>query len=189
LQFGTPAIIFVQFCVVVGRKVVSQVSINHFFSFIFSKQNMPTRQQYNKAFLAEFAQLNAAQRTAVEHIEGPVLVIAGPGTGKTHILSARIGRILMETDTQPFNILCLTFTEAGVRAMRERLLQFIGPEAYRVHIFTFHSFCNNIYGDRSCIYSFSPRRFTPFCSGCISSPWKPEYLCSCRSLILCSFGR
>ena len=113
---------------------------------------MPTRQQYNKAFLAEFAQLNAAQRTAVEHIEGPVLVIAGPGTGKTHILSARIGRILMETDTQPFNILCLTFTEAGVRAMRERLLQFIGPEAYRVHIFTFHSFCNNIIQDNPALF-------------------------------------
>jgi DNA helicase-2/ATP-dependent DNA helicase PcrA len=99
---------------------------------------------FNDAFTEALEMLNEAQREAVEQIEGPVLTIAGPGTGKTHILTARIGRILMETDTQPHNILCLTFTDAGVVAMRERLLEFIGPEAHRVHIFTFHSFCNNI---------------------------------------------
>ncbi len=75
------------------------------------------------------------------------MVIAGPGTGKTHILTTRIGQILMETDTQPNNILCLTFTDAGVHAMRQRLLQIIGPEAHRVHIFTFHAFCNKIIQD------------------------------------------
>lgn len=100
--------------------------------------------QYNASFLKELKKLNPEQRQAVEQLEGPVLVIAGPGTGKTHILSARIGRILMETDTQSQNILCLTFTDAGVKAMRQRLLDLIGPEAHRVHIFTFHSFCNNI---------------------------------------------
>lgn len=99
---------------------------------------------YNEAFTEALDMLNDAQREAVEQIEGPVLTIAGPGTGKTHILTARIGRILMETDAQPHNILCLTFTDAGVVAMRERLLEFIGPEAHRVHIFTFHSFCNTI---------------------------------------------
>jgi DNA helicase-2/ATP-dependent DNA helicase PcrA len=104
----------------------------------------PTLQQYNEAFASVLEGLNAAQREAVEQIEGPVLVIAGPGTGKTHILSARIGRILLETDAQAHNILCLTFTDAGVQAMRERLLSFIGPEAHRVHIYTFHSFCNTI---------------------------------------------
>ena len=85
---------------------------------------------------SELERLNAEQHEALDQIEGPVLVIAGPGTGKTHILAARIGRILIETDTQPQNILCLTFTDSGVRAMRQRLLQLIGPEAYRVHIFT-----------------------------------------------------
>ena len=83
-------------------------------------------------------------RKAVDHIEGPVMVLAGPGTGKTHILAARIGRILLDTDTQARNILCLTFTDAGVHAMRNRLQEFIGPEAHRVHIYTFHSFCNSI---------------------------------------------
>lgn len=106
-----------------------------------------TLKQYNESFLRELEQLNPVQRQAVEHIEGPVLVIAGPGTGKTHILTARIGRILIETDAQAQNILCLTFTDAGVHAMRERLLEFIGPEAHRVHIYTFHSFCNSIIQD------------------------------------------
>lgn len=112
------------------------------FLYIMSKQ--PTRQQYNKAFQRMLVQLNPQQRAAVEQMDGPVLVVAGPGTGKTHILSARIGQILQETDAFAHNILCLTFTDAGVLAMRERLLKFIGPEAHRVHIYTFHSFCNSI---------------------------------------------
>ncbi|MCP3928066.1 MAG: ATP-dependent helicase [Bacteroidetes bacterium] len=106
-----------------------------------------TIKSYNQTFLQEIDRLNEAQSVAVEQIEGPVLVIAGPGTGKTHILTARIGNILMKTDARPFNILCLTFTDAGVRAMRERLLEFIGPEAHKVHIYTFHSFCNSIIQD------------------------------------------
>ncbi len=108
---------------------------------------MQDLQQYNETFLRELERLNPAQREAVDQIEGPVLVVAGPGTGKTQILAARVGRILLETDTLPQNILCLTFTDAGVHAMRRRLLDLIGPEAYRVHIFTFHSFCNSIIQD------------------------------------------
>lgn len=95
-------------------------------------------------FAAMLQQLNPAQRIAVEHIEGPVLVIAGPGTGKTHMLATRIAYILDTTDAYPSNILCLTFTDAGVQAMRQRLLSIIGPDAHKVHIFTFHAFCNKI---------------------------------------------
>src|SRR3954466_8000363 len=91
-------------------------------------------------FNQEYERLNAQQRHAVDTIEGPVMVIAGPGTGKTQILAARIGRILLDTDAQPQNILCLTYTDAGVVAMRRRLSQFIGPDAYRVNIYTFHAF-------------------------------------------------
>ena len=57
---------------------------------------------FNKNFAQTLASLNADQRAAVEHIDGPTLVIAGPGTGKTHILAARIGQILTKTDTQPY---------------------------------------------------------------------------------------
>ena len=95
-------------------------------------------------FLQQLETLNAAQHTAVQHIDGPMLVVAGPGTGKTQVLAARIGQILLETDALPENILCLTFTDAGVIAMRNRLLQFIGPAAHRVHLFTFHAFCNHV---------------------------------------------
>lgn len=95
-------------------------------------------------YLEAFYQLNEAQKNAVEAIEGPVLVIAGPGTGKTQILAARIGNILLKTDARPENILCLTYTEAGTVAMRKRLLQFIGADAYKVGIFTFHGFCNQV---------------------------------------------
>lgn len=102
---------------------------------------------FNKHFTDILASLNAQQRAAVEHIDGPTLVIAGPGTGKTHILAARIGQILTVTDTQPHNILCLTFTDAAVQAMRERLTQLIGPEAHKVFISTFHSFCNRVIQD------------------------------------------
>src|SRR5436305_9348515 len=94
-----------------------------------------------------YNKLNAAQKPAVDTIEGPVLVIAGPGTGKTQILGARIGKILLETDTDPGNILCLTYTDAGAIAMRRRLLSFIGPAAYKVNIYTFHAFCNDIIQD------------------------------------------
>ena len=75
--------------------------------------------------------LNQQQRDAVDRIDGPVLVVAGPGTGKTQILALRIGNILQKTDTTPANILCLTYTEAGVFAMRQRLLEYIGPTAYQ----------------------------------------------------------
>jgi DNA helicase-2/ATP-dependent DNA helicase PcrA len=97
-----------------------------------------------KKFSEEYQKLNPQQRVAVDTIEGPVMVIAGPGTGKTQILAARIGKILLETDAVPENILCLTYTDAGTIAMRKRLQQFIGPDAYKVNIYTFHSFCNDI---------------------------------------------
>lgn len=98
-------------------------------------------------FTEVYTQLNEQQRTAVDTLEGPVMVIAGPGTGKTQILAARIGKILLETDAQPENILCLTYTDAGVVAMRKRLQQFIGADAYKVNIYTFHAFCNDVIQD------------------------------------------
>ncbi len=99
---------------------------------------------FNQSFNEAINKLNAQQQEAVRHLEGPVLVVAGPGTGKTQILAARIGTILQQTDTGPENILALTFTDAGTIAMRKRLIEFIGPEAYKININTFHAFSNNI---------------------------------------------
>ncbi len=90
----------------------------------------------------KIAKLNSGQLKAVETIEGPVMVIAGPGTGKTEILSLRIGNILRKTDAAPGNILCLTYTDAAASEMRHRLIDYIGPEAYGLQVSTFHSFCN-----------------------------------------------
>src|SRR5678810_1489376 len=100
------------------------------------------RELLQKRFNQEFEKLNPQQRKAVDTIEGPVMVIAGPGTGKTQILAARIGKILLDTDASPSNILCLTYTDAGAMAMRRRLVGFIGSDAYKVNIYTFHAFCN-----------------------------------------------
>ena len=98
-------------------------------------------------FQNEYTSLNTAQKEAVDTIDGPVMVIAGPGTGKTQILAIRIGKILMDTDTLPENILCMTFTDSGAIAMRKRLLKMIGPDAYKVNIHTYHSFCNMVIQD------------------------------------------
>lgn len=97
---------------------------------------------YTEKFTEIYEALNAQQKAAVDQIEGPVMVLAGPGTGKTQILAARIANILLQTDVHPENILCLTYTDAGTIAMRKRLQNFIGPDAYRVQIATFHAFCN-----------------------------------------------
>ncbi len=97
-----------------------------------------------KTFENEYNRLNTAQKRAVDTIEGPVMVIAGPGTGKTQILTLRIANILKRTQASPENILALTFTESGVSGMRKRLAELIGSEAYQVTITTFHSFANDI---------------------------------------------
>ena len=105
------------------------------------------REILQNKFSEEYKKLNNEQRRAVDTIEGPVMVIAGPGTGKTQILAARIGKILLDTDALPENILCLTYTDAGTIAMRRRLQQFIGADAYKVNIYTFHAFCNDVIQD------------------------------------------
>jgi len=91
-----------------------------------------------------YSQLNSEQKLAVDSIDGPVMVMAGPGTGKTQILTLRIANILRKTDTSADCILALTFTDSGVFSMKKRLINIIGNDAYRVNINTFHGFCNEI---------------------------------------------
>ena len=110
------------------------------------------RQQLQNKFNEEYSKLNKEQQLAVDTTQGPVMVIAGPGTGKTQILAARIGKILLEPDNAPENILCLTYTDAGAIAMRRRLQQFIGADAYKVNIYTFHAFCNDVIQDNLSLF-------------------------------------
>ena len=97
-------------------------------------------QEFEKRYKA----LNANQKKAVDTLDGPVMVVAGPGTGKTELLGVRVANILQKTDVLPQNILCLTFTDSGTVAMRERLAGLLGPEAYKIAIHTFHSFGSEV---------------------------------------------
>ncbi len=101
---------------------------------------MKTTQEFERLYRG----LNKAQKKAVDTIDGPVMVVAGPGTGKTTILTLRIANILRLTDTEPEQILALTFTESGVNSMRKKLSGIIGTSAYRIHINTFHGFSNEV---------------------------------------------
>lgn len=98
----------------------------------------------NPTFESLYKNLNTAQKQAVDAIEGPVMVVAGPGTGKTSILTLRIANILKKTDIAPENILALTFTESGAKAMRKKLVNIVGSQGYKVRISTFHGFCNGL---------------------------------------------
>ncbi|HEV7423674.1 MAG TPA: ATP-dependent DNA helicase [Candidatus Paceibacterota bacterium] len=101
---------------------------------------MPKVKENTTIFEEEYKKLNKAQKEAVDIIDGPVMVVAGPGTGKTQILSLRIGNILRQTDIKAPAILCLTFTNSAVEAMKERLLRYIGETGKEVNVFTFHGF-------------------------------------------------
>ncbi len=95
-------------------------------------------------FELAYTVLNTEQKQAVDTIDGPVMVIAGPGTGKTQILTLRIAHILQSIDINPRNILALTFTEAATTTMRKRLIDLIGTTGYNVRIQTFHGFCQEV---------------------------------------------
>ncbi len=100
-----------------------------------------------KTFEEAYQRLNKEQKEAVDAVEGPVMVIAGPGTGKTEVLAVRIANIILKTGTPPEAILALTFTESGAHSMKLRLRELIGPEAYRVIVATFHGFANSVIQD------------------------------------------
>ena len=96
--------------------------------------------EYSRAF----GSLNKKQLEAVEQIDGPVLVIAGPGTGKTQLLSTRVAYILKTADVSPSNILCLTFTNKAAINMKDRIINLAGQDGARVEASTFHSFAGDI---------------------------------------------
>lgn len=106
-----------------------------------TKQN---RDFYTERFTKLYETLNPAQKLAVDTVEGPVLVVAGPGTGKTQVLSARIANIIKKTDAAANNILALTFTESAAKNMQERVVSMIGKDGYYVEITTFHAFCASV---------------------------------------------
>lgn len=116
--------------------------------------------ELNNYFKKRYEGLNAEQKEAVDTIDGPVMVIAGPGSGKTELLSLRVANILQMTDTLPSSILCLTYTEAAATNMRKRLAGLIGGDAYKVAIHTFHGFGTEII-NKNPEYFYHGGRYNP----------------------------
>lgn len=83
--------------------------------------------------------LNEEQKKAVEKTEGPVLVLAGAGSGKTKVLTTRVAYLVNEKEIDPYNILAITFTNKAAKEMKDRVFKMLGSDAYRIQISTFHS--------------------------------------------------
>ena len=92
----------------------------------------------------EWDTLTSIQRKAASWDKGPILVLAGPGSGKTRVLTSRIARILNDSPDQNFRILGLTFTNAAADEMRKRINISVPGNEQRIFIGTFHSFCSDI---------------------------------------------
>jgi uncharacterized protein (TIGR00375 family) len=92
-------------------------------------------------------ELNQRQRQAVEYGRGPLMIVAGPGTGKTHTLTHRIANLMADKGISPHNILAVTFTNKAAREMKDRLKRIIGETKPLPFVGTFHSFCYNVLND------------------------------------------
>src|SRR5262245_43396285 len=100
--------------------------------------------------------LNPVQREAVTAPDGPVLVVAGAGSGKTRLLTHRIAYLVAERKISPFQILAITFTNKAAGEMKERVAALVGPGAERMWVSTFHSACARILRREAKLLGYRP---------------------------------
>ena len=98
----------------------------------------------NESFRQAWQDLSEIQRQAAEWEQGPMLLLAGPGSGKTRVLTCRIARLLEASVGQNFRVLGLTFTNKAANEMKERLGKYVPEQQERVFLGTFHSFCADV---------------------------------------------
>jgi DNA helicase-2/ATP-dependent DNA helicase PcrA len=103
------------------------------------------------------AGLNPAQQEAVEAVDGPVLVLAGPGSGKTRVLTHRVAYLVQEYEVPPWQIMAVTFTNKAAREMKERLHRLLGEQVYKLTIGTFHAICARILRREAGAIGISPQ--------------------------------
>ncbi|HEU5006561.1 MAG TPA: UvrD-helicase domain-containing protein, partial [Jatrophihabitantaceae bacterium] len=104
----------------------------------------PVRSRSNLDVKRLLEGLNPQQRAAVLHSGGPLLIVAGAGSGKTRVLTNRIAYLLAERDATPGQILAITFTNKAAGEMKERVAALVGPRAKAMWVSTFHSMCVRI---------------------------------------------
>src|SRR5205814_5834545 len=101
--------------------------------------------------------LNPAQLEAVLSVNGPLLIVAGPGSGKTRVIVHRIANLIANEGVSPWNILAVTFTNKAAREMRERLEGLLGRNADSMSVGTFHSQCSRILRRQGAVAGIDPR--------------------------------
>ena len=100
-------------------------------------------------------ELNPAQATAVSHAGGPLLVVAGAGSGKTRVLTRRIAYLMSERNVAPYQILAITFTNKAAGEMKARVAELVGPVAKSMWVSTFHSACVRILRKEAVLLGYS----------------------------------